>query len=146
MHMAIIRCFWAAVWPLDRTLALVACVGVRLYQKFISPRKGFVCAHGALTGELSCSEAAAVALSRMTLSEAIPVMRGQFNKCRRTYSKFRRDMFDQANSQLAQIGTLAAAGAIGCCPPGGDGGGDDGPLGSVQQVAGVESVSRQNLG
>lgn len=134
-------------WPLDRALALITLGAVRLYQRFISPHKGFACAHGALTGDMSCSEAAADALSRMTFSEAVPKVREQFNKCRRTYSKFRRDMFDQANSQLEQIGALATVGAIGCCPGGDGGGGDEGPLGSAQQqVAQVKTISEQTAG
>ena len=148
MLTVIVNFLWILVWPLDRILALMALLAVRLYQRFVSPHKGFACAHGVLTGELSCSDAAADALSRLTFSKAVLEIHHQFNKCRRTYSKFRRDMFDQANSQLDQIGALATVGVIGCCPGGDGGGGDEGPLGTSDQhqFAQFEVPTKQNAG
>lgn len=130
--MKVIAIVMFALWPLNRGLALAAYVCVSAYRRWISPRKGFRCAHGALTGEPSCSDVAARAFRKTTFTQAVPIVRAQFHRCRRTYAAYRNDLIDAANNHLAQFASLAAAGAIGCCPGcdgGGGGGGGDGPLG-----------------
>lgn len=114
------------LWPVDRALALLAYSGVASYRRWLSPRKGFACAHGLLTNSPSCSEVAARALMTTTLSQAIPVINEQFMCCRRTYNAYRSDLISVANNRLSQFGSFATVTAVGCCPgcdKGDDGGG-----------------------
>jgi putative component of membrane protein insertase Oxa1/YidC/SpoIIIJ protein YidD len=116
------------LWPADRGLALLAWLGVLWYRRWISPHKGFDCAHGALTTEPSCSAVGLQAFGEKTFSEAIPIILAQFSRCRSTYARYQNDLINDANTHLAQFGALAATGVvIGCCPGCGPGGGD-GPL------------------
>ncbi|MFM9961824.1 MAG: membrane protein insertion efficiency factor YidD [Planctomycetaceae bacterium] len=119
------------LWPADRTLALLAYVGVAGYRRWISPHKGFVCAHGALTREPSCSAFALRAFGELTLSQALPLIRLQFARCRHTYAVHRNDLIDSANAHLSQFRSLAAAGVLACpCLP------DEGDKGPLGQLAG----------
>jgi putative component of membrane protein insertase Oxa1/YidC/SpoIIIJ protein YidD len=126
------------LYPFDRGGALLAFIAVAAYRRWLSPRKGFVCAHGAVTGEPSCSAVAAQALRHGTLSSAVPVIRAQFQRCRRSYAAFKSDVFDAANAHLAQFSTLATAGAVGCCGGGKD---DGGPLGRLDAPVPVVAKS-----
>lgn len=105
--------------PIDRFGALVALVGVGVYRRWISPHKGFVCAHGALTGEPSCAEYAARTLRRHTLSESIPLIRLQFERCRATYRERKQDLLDRAADTVSRLGVIAGgAGVLACqCIP-----------------------------
>jgi putative component of membrane protein insertase Oxa1/YidC/SpoIIIJ protein YidD len=114
------------LWPIDRTLALTAYLGVASYRRWLSPWKGFACAHGVLTREPSCSEVAARALLTTTFSKSIPVITNQFECCRRSYGAYRNDLIGAANNHLLQFGSLAGVSALGCC--GSPVPGPDGPM------------------
>ena len=64
-----------------RLAALVAAAVIRAYQRWISPYKGFRCAHRQLHGELSCSEFALREVLDRGLVAALPGIRNQFRKC-----------------------------------------------------------------
>jgi putative component of membrane protein insertase Oxa1/YidC/SpoIIIJ protein YidD len=55
---------------------------INLYQRYISPRKGFVCAHRVLHGGDSCSEAVKRAAAEHGVIGAWRVSRRQFQECR----------------------------------------------------------------
>ena len=54
---------------------------INLYQHYISPHKGYCCAHRAYTGEDSCSQFAKVAIQDNGLFSAFPLIRKQFDRC-----------------------------------------------------------------
>ena len=54
---------------------------INLYQRYISPHKGYCCAHRAYTGEDSCSQYAKVAIAEHGLFSAFPLVREQFDRC-----------------------------------------------------------------
>ncbi len=64
--------------PLD-TLTLS---GIRLYQRYLSPRKGFRCAHAALHGGESCSAAVARIVQEDGLSGGRARIAARFGECR----------------------------------------------------------------
>ena len=62
-----------------RNLAVIAIAG---YQKFISPYKGFSCAHRVLYGCESCSQYFKRVIAEEGLSVAIANAKGRFQECR----------------------------------------------------------------
>lgn len=61
-----------------------ALTGIALYQRWLSPLKGFRCAHAALYGGESCSVAIAQIIGEQGL--ASPAIAAQFVACRQAYS------------------------------------------------------------
>jgi len=61
------------------TLASAAISG---YQRYLSPYKGFRCAHRALHGELTCSEAVKRLIQAHGVVAAWPHVRERFAQCR----------------------------------------------------------------
>jgi len=62
-------------------LTKLSITAINLYQNYISPHKGYCCAHRAYTGEDSCSQYAKVAIAENGFFSAFPLIREQFNKC-----------------------------------------------------------------
>lgn len=62
-----------------RALALWA---IRLYQRLISPHKGFNCAYRAYTGQVGCSELGYRAIRRFGVREGIGILNIRLHKCR----------------------------------------------------------------
>jgi len=54
---------------------------INQYQRYISPRKGFVCAHRVLNGGDSCSEAVKQAALTNGLTGACGMVRRRFREC-----------------------------------------------------------------
>jgi putative component of membrane protein insertase Oxa1/YidC/SpoIIIJ protein YidD len=65
-----------------REPTLVADAAIRGYQRWISPYKGFRCAHRHLHGGHSCSEFARLAVLEQGVLAALPDIRIQFRECR----------------------------------------------------------------
>lgn len=97
----------------DRTAAALGLLGVQGYRRYISPYKGFRCAHGALTGQPSCSEVAVNALRRHRFTKAIRIIRAQLTRCRATYLQF-NDVITSAADHVSQFPALADGQ---CCQP-----------------------------
>ncbi|MCC7294109.1 MAG: membrane protein insertion efficiency factor YidD [Phycisphaerales bacterium] len=59
---------------------------ITLYQRWISPMKGFRCAYRAVTGGPSCSNVIRADLLREGVWRALPLARTQFRRCRQAYA------------------------------------------------------------
>jgi putative component of membrane protein insertase Oxa1/YidC/SpoIIIJ protein YidD len=59
----------------------IALTAIRLYQRFLSPLKGFSCAYGAHTGRASCSWVGLRAIRRYGVRRGIGVLRQRLHKC-----------------------------------------------------------------
>jgi uncharacterized protein len=55
------------------------------YQRFVSPYKGFCCAHRALHGGSSCSEAVRQVVLERGLMGALPSIRARFHACKHAH-------------------------------------------------------------
>ena len=55
---------------------------ITAYQRFVSPRKGFCCAHRALNKGLSCSQAIKRIVLRHGVFTSWPQVRARFEACR----------------------------------------------------------------
>jgi len=58
-----------------------ALAGIRLYQRYISPRKGFCCAYRRRTGRAGCSELGYRAIRRFGLVRGWMVLRERLARC-----------------------------------------------------------------
>ena len=67
---------------LDGVMRGLAVTAISGYQKFISPRKGFSCAHRVLYGCESCSQYFKQVVAEEGIATAIANARGRFQECR----------------------------------------------------------------
>ena len=67
-----------------RTIAINCIEG---YQRYISPHKGFCCAHRALHNGASCSEWAKLAIRKVGVLNALPIMFRRFKACTAAYKE-----------------------------------------------------------
>ena len=92
--------------PFAQTPAFVtrlAAAAIRGYQRWISPYKGFRCAHRVLHQGRSCSQFALDAIQARGLLRALPAIREQFRQCRAAAVRLRhhrRPAFAISNSPL----------------------------------------------
>jgi putative component of membrane protein insertase Oxa1/YidC/SpoIIIJ protein YidD len=76
---------------------------INVYQKYISPNKGWKCAYGiAHPNEISCSEFGKVAIENHGIIDGLEQLKGRFKECERAY--------------LA-LGSQANTATAGCCGP-----------------------------
>lgn len=89
----------------------IAIRAIKIYQQYISPRKGFSCAYRVTTNDLSCSEFAKRQIETKGLFKALPNIRHRFKKCRqaalqlteeRNKKRSREEEFDECFKQQCQ--------------------------------------------
>ena len=62
---------------------------IRLYQRHLSPRKGYRCAYRAYTGGASCSALGARVIRRFGLRDGIGLLRGRLQRCGVAHQRLR---------------------------------------------------------
>ena len=72
----------AAHLHLHHVLRSVVLLGVGFYQRYLSPHKGFSCAHKRLYGGTSCSEYFRLAVQHRDLSDSIPLFQKRLRACK----------------------------------------------------------------
>lgn len=75
----------AELMLMDNVLRRAACSSITGYQRYLSPYKGFRCAHRALHHDESCSAYAKRVISEQGISAALPAIRRRFAECREAY-------------------------------------------------------------
>jgi putative component of membrane protein insertase Oxa1/YidC/SpoIIIJ protein YidD len=63
---------------------------IRLYQRFVSPYKGFSCAYRVHTGRCSCSTLGHRAIRRLGVVAGLIVLRERLHRCGDVYRQHRR--------------------------------------------------------
>jgi putative component of membrane protein insertase Oxa1/YidC/SpoIIIJ protein YidD len=89
-----------------------------MYQRHLSPVKGFRCAHAVATGGPSCSDVALEAFRHYRFSEALQLAEGQFASCRTAYMDGLPDAVDAALRALPDLpgaSGLVCGGDSDCC-------------------------------
>lgn len=71
-------------WPAQAALAMIG-----LYQRFISPHKGFRCAHAVQTGRRGCSALGARAIRRHGLWNGLGVLGCRLDACALSHEELR---------------------------------------------------------
>jgi len=64
---------------------------IDLYQRFISPHKGYCCAHRVYHGRSSCSAWGKRVLKKHGIFMFYPLMRKRFNSCQMAYEKIKEE-------------------------------------------------------
>lgn len=59
-----------------------AIISIELYQKYISPHKGFCCAYKVHHNDISCSEFAKQTIKEIGLIKSIEKIKNRFNECK----------------------------------------------------------------
>ena len=103
-------------------LSRIALGGIHAYQRWVSPRKGYRCAHAVLHGGPGCSGFAKHAIRDKGLLPALPHIRARFADCRAAFDTLqdRRDEGDdqsKGNNRCANGAGALCDGAM-CCPSG----------------------------
>lgn len=70
------------ILPIESALGRVAIVAIAGYQRYLSPYKGFVCAHRVWHGGLSCSQYARHIIATEGLRKGLRALRSRFGECR----------------------------------------------------------------
>lgn len=71
--------------PRTRLVAALVCRAIGGYQRWISPRKGFRCAHALLHGGSGCSGAVRELVRTRGVLGALPAINARFAACRAAY-------------------------------------------------------------
>ena len=71
----------SVVW-LDRAIRNLGTTAISGYQRYVSPQKGFACAHRRLYGGISCSEYVKQAIAKQELAKVIQLARQRFQACK----------------------------------------------------------------
>lgn len=85
--------------------SLVFIAVIRVYQRYLSPIKGYGCAYRILYGGPSCSSVGLDAFNTYDFSDAILIMKSRFADCHK------------ASKKLSSMGSTEAIG-FGCCGTG----------------------------
>ncbi len=99
-------------------LAKLSVTAINLYQHYISPHKGYCCAHRAYTGEDSCSQYAKVAIQDNGLFSAFPLIRKQFNRCSFAADEIKKEhekKKKEKNTTAEECAFEAACQYVECC-------------------------------
>lgn len=72
---------------------------ISAYQRFISPRKGFVCAHRRLNGGMSCSEYAKTVIGRCKLNIALRLFWRRLRLCQKASYVIRKEKNPAENTE-----------------------------------------------
>ena len=103
----------------DTLLARATVPFISAYRVLLSPHKGFLCAHGAVTGGPSCSDIALQTFKTTTFASAVVIVDKQFAKCRHAYLACHSSPFVGANNHLPSLSRLPDVNGIGfeidCC-------------------------------
>lgn len=85
-----------------------AIFAIGFYQRHISPHKGFVCAHRACHGGLSCSECAKQTIATYGFWRALPLIKARFVECRHAYTLLSSAEGGDKLSRLRKQGDVCA--------------------------------------
>ena len=67
--------------PLFVWVDQLAVTALTIYQRHVSPHKGWCCAYRATTGEESCFEYAKVTIQRFGFRSSLPIIKGRLMSC-----------------------------------------------------------------
>ncbi|QKQ74206.1 membrane protein insertion efficiency factor YidD [Nostoc sp. TCL240-02] len=103
-------CFLKKSWPFrllspfDTSLRLVAIAIISVYQRHLSPRKGYSCAHRILHGGDSCSEYVKNVLADKSLFESTLIARQRFRECNIAYISVKNRVVESKGSVMRSVG------------------------------------------
>jgi putative component of membrane protein insertase Oxa1/YidC/SpoIIIJ protein YidD len=98
-------------------MSSLAVAGIDLYRRYLSPLKGFRCAHHAVHGQGSCSTFGRNVYSRFRFLEATRLLRARFVECRQAANQAKRAQiplasYSQAGGQSNDTGQANDTGQV----------------------------------
>lgn len=101
---------------MERSAAAVAAdVAIGAYQRYLSPLKGFHCAHRVHTGRRSCSALARGVVQRLGVLALFAALPRQFERCKTAYDSLRSKWSERSDRKNAKNQTLAGRCDINPC-------------------------------
>jgi putative component of membrane protein insertase Oxa1/YidC/SpoIIIJ protein YidD len=96
-------------------------MGVGLYQRYLSPHKGYRCAYHAATGRHSCSRYAQLVIGRRGIWQGVLLLRRRFRRCAAAAAQFadRQEtppngkMFGRCDPAVQEFRKLCCGGLLG---------------------------------
>ncbi|MBV2090505.1 MAG: membrane protein insertion efficiency factor YidD [Candidatus Thiodiazotropha sp. (ex Ctena orbiculata)] len=85
---------------------------IRLYQRHLSPRKGFYCAHHALNNNGSCSSWAIAMVETKGVVTMLSQLGSRFSECSDARKKINEK---KSKEEITPCSKSCDAGEIGCC-------------------------------
>ncbi|MDD3466624.1 MAG: membrane protein insertion efficiency factor YidD [Campylobacterales bacterium] len=70
---------------------------INIYQKYISPKKGYVCAHRHYHGGDSCSEYTKKCISEFGIIKTIPLFFERLDDCKKTFNEHQEEERNQSS-------------------------------------------------
>lgn len=100
MNAQTLRALWADAWY--GVLSMTAIFAISCYRRFVSPKKGYRCAHGILHGPgQSCSDRALRTLRQDRFPLALQNITNQFALCAAAHDQL-RELFDRGSTDLEE--------------------------------------------
>lgn len=92
---------------MQKTAAAIAAMQlIELYQRYISPYKGYRCAHAVYHGDVSCSGAIKQSIATHGVIGTLPIVRWRFQDCRQAFK-----LLNAGESSNQKNNTTAGGGA-----------------------------------
>jgi len=88
---------------LRQTSRQVAVESIALYQRYVSPHKGYHCAHRRFHGGLSCSEYVKQTIATVGLRRSLPLARQRFQACRMAHETIALSRYFAGGSALQAL-------------------------------------------
>gem|GEM_PF-5376803 len=90
--------------PLDSSLRSVLMAIIVSYQRYLSPRKGYSCAHRIVHGGDSCSQYVKKTLADKNLFESTLLAKKRFEACNTVYTSSKNRFAESRGSVMASVG------------------------------------------
>jgi len=94
-----------------------ALVAINGYQKYISPYKGFSCAHRVATGEVSCSEFVKQAISKNGFFSSVQIILDRFTECKKSAIYLNENRAKKDEKKDSKSNKSCTAGDVIACLP-----------------------------
>jgi putative component of membrane protein insertase Oxa1/YidC/SpoIIIJ protein YidD len=95
-------------------LIALALLAIRLYQRHLSPLKGYRCAYRAHTGCASCSHLGYRAIRRFGLWAGLPVLKQRLHRCAVAHARFGAPRALRQQAGVCDLACDAPLGALDC--------------------------------
>ena len=76
----------------------LAILFIKIYQRHISPKKGYVCAHRYYHGGDSCSEYTKKCITEFGIIKTIPLFFERLDDCKKTFNEYQEKEKNQSSS------------------------------------------------
>ncbi|MEO0967549.1 MAG: membrane protein insertion efficiency factor YidD [Cyanobacteria bacterium J06639_18] len=97
----------------DKSARSVAVVLISIYQRYISPRKGYSCAHRIVYGGMSCSEYVKNTLTDKSMFESILLAQQRFKACKIAHKSYKSGVVGP-DACDPEIGLACCGAIVGC--------------------------------